>query len=276
MSHLERPPRKLCAIALLILVAVCVSSAAHAASILDLSSLNYDILSADGRQTLGHGRYLIDRRVDGIVLRGESHYLAGDYDLETDTLSAGSPTALPILEKYDHVFYSADGTLTRESHANFINASGSCIQHGAAESENSETIDFPHDTWAGASVLIPIQQFLMGGGAGELDLHVFNCTSQPSVYAVVVTVAPEPSGPDSPPGAVQVDARPHFGWYDMFIAPFVPKLNAWFNPERGWGFEGVAIARYYKGPQILIMRSASQSPEAARETVVVPPKEPKK
>ena len=258
------------------LAAIAFSSAAHAASLLDLSSLDYVIMSSNGRDTLGHGRYLIDRQKDAIVLRGESRYLTGEYDIEIATLSPGFPGALPTLEKFDHLFYSAGGAVTRESHANLTTALATCVEHGPdGPVVQSQTLDFPSDTWAGASVLIPIQQFLSGGGAGDLDLHVFNCTSKPSIYAVSVSVASQPSGwPYSAAGAVQVDVRPHFGWFDVFIAPFVPKLHAWFDPGDGWGFEGVAISRYYKGPQILIVRSDRQGGGSMHARANVPAAQP--
>ncbi len=242
--------------------------AALAASLLDAGSIDYSIMSPDGRLTLGHGRYTIDREKDTIVLHGESHYTTGEHDIETDVLSPGLSGGLPTLEKFDHLFYTAEGALTRASHADLITAFASCVDT-PDHIEQSQTLNFPQDTWAGASVLIPIQQFLQGGGAGTLNMHVFNCTSQPGIYAVTVSVASRPSGwPYSEAGAVQVNVKPHFGWFDMFIAPFVPKLNAWFDPGAGWGFEGVAIARYYKGPQVLIVRSDVGSGEGMQ--VLVP------
>jgi hypothetical protein len=235
------------------LVALALCSTARAASLLDAGSIEYTIMSRDGRSALGHGRYTIDREKDAIALRGESHYTSGEYDIETELLSPGFPGALPTLEKFDHTFYSAAGTVTRTAHADLTTAYASCTD-ASANLEPAQTLDFPSDTWAGASVLIPIQHFLQNGGQGDLQMNVFSCTAKPGIYAVIVSVASQASGwPWSPSDAVQVDVKPHFGWFDVFIAPWVPKLNAWFDPETGWGLEGVAIARYYKGPQVLIV-----------------------
>ena len=150
----------------------------------------------------------------------------------------------------------------RQSHADLNTSSASCMDSAPGGTVTEpETIEFPPDTWAGASILIPIQQFLQNGAGGDLGLHVFNCTSKPGVYSVTVSVVPRSSAwPYAKDGAVQVNVKPHFGWIDVFIAPFVPKLSAWFDPNRGWEFEGVAIARYYRGPQILIVRSARDTP----------------
>jgi hypothetical protein len=255
LSHLKRRKTGLFAIAIFSSVGFAFSHTARAESLLDAGAVDYEIMSPDGHVTLGHGRYTIERQKDTIVLHGESRYTTGEYDNEIDVLSPGLPGGLPTLEKFDHLFYSAEGVLTRASHADLTTALASCTDT-TAHIEQSQTLDFPSDTWAGASVLIPIQEFLQGGGEGKLNMNVFNCTSKPGIYPVTVTVASNPTSlPSAQGGAVEVEVKPHFGWFDVFIAPFVPKLNAWFDPGKGWGFEGVSIARYYKGPQILIVES---------------------
>jgi len=253
LPYLVRTPSSPFTSALAVLLVLALCGTARAASLLEGGSIDYTIMSRDGRSVLGHGHYTIDREKDAIALRGESRYATGEYDIETEMLSPGFPGALPTLEKFDHTFYSAAGTVTRTAHADLTTAYASCTDT-SANLEQAQTLDFPSDTWAGASVLVPIQHFLKNGGEGNVPLNVFSCTSKPAIYAVTVSVASQASGwPWSPTDAVQVDVKPHFGWLDVFIGPFVPKLNAWFNPETGWGLEGVAIARYYKGPQLLIV-----------------------
>lgn len=240
---------------------------ARAESLLDAGRVDYSIMSADGRVTLGHGRYTIDREKDAIVLHGESRYTSGEYDIETSVLSPGLAGGLPSLQKFDHVFYSAEGAITRASHADLTTGFASCSD-SLVQIEQSQTLDFPPNTWAGASVLVPIQQFLQSGGGDPLQMNVFNCTSKPAIYSVTVDEASRSSAWPYSSNEVQVNVKPHFGWYDMFLAPFVPKLNAWFDPGNGFGFEGVAIARYYKGPQILIVRNARETSGGAMQVLV--------
>ncbi|MBV8138267.1 MAG: hypothetical protein JO121_21960 [Deltaproteobacteria bacterium] len=264
LPHLVDPRGSPFTSALAVLLALALCGSARAASLLDGGPIDYTIMSRDGRSVLGHGRYTIDREKDAIVLSGESRYDSGEYDVETATLSPGFSGTLPSLEKFDRTFYSAAGTLTRAAHADLTTAYASCTQAGA-NPEPAQTLDFPSDTWAGASVLVPIQRFLQSGGEGNCSLNVFNCTSKPGIYAVTVTVASQASGwPWSPTDAVQVEVKPHFGWFDVFIEPWVPKLNAWFDPGTGWSFQGVAIARYYKGPEVLIVAGNSKSGRAVR------------
>jgi hypothetical protein len=55
--------------------------------------------------------------------------------------------------------------------------------------------------------------------------------------------------------ALRVEVRPDFGWLNVIIAPFVPKLHAWFDPNDGWAFVGDEAARYYKGPRIMLVKT---------------------
>jgi hypothetical protein len=252
------------------LIALAVCGIARAENLLELGALDYTIMTPDGRLGLGHGRYTITHQPDSIVLHGESRYTTGEYDIEDDVLSPGLPGGLPTLEKFDHLFYSPTGALVRAAHADTSKSMGSCVDT-IEHVEQAKSIGFPADTWAGASVLIPIQQFLEQGDGGTLNMHVFNCTSQPGVFAVSVSIAPRAAQlPLAASDVVQVNVKPHFGWYDLFLAPFVPKLNAWFDPRSGWAFEGVMIGRFYKGPQVLIVRSD----ELKNSAVVLPTASP--
>ena len=242
----------------------------HGESLLDAGRVDYAIMSADGHVKLGRGHYTIDREKGAIVLHGESRYTSGDYDIETSVLSPGLAGGLPSLLKFDHVFYSPEGSITRASHADLATGLASCLD-SVAQVEQSANLDFPPNTWAGASVLIPIQQFLQAGGGDPMQMNVFNCASKPAIYSVTVDQAARASAWPYSGNEVQVNVKPHFGWYDMFLAPFVPKLNAWFDPGNGFGFQGVAIARYSQGPQVLIVRNAGQASGGPMQVLVPTP-----
>jgi hypothetical protein len=83
----------------------------------------------------------------------------------------------------------------------------------------------------------------------------------------VVSVAVSPSAspihlPGYAPGAVEVDAKPDFGWLNIIVAPFVPKLHAWFDPGRDFEFVGALLARYYGGPEILMVAAPAHGESA--------------
>jgi len=253
-------------IASLLSVAALVSQApsgAFAADLLDRGPVKFNILNREGTATIGSSTYTADRNPDRIVLRGENRYLNGEFDLETEVFSPDSAGGFPNLVSFGHSFYNADGTPRLESHADFGSGIASCVEYRGPNLEpqvRTAAITFPSDTWAGASILLPIEQFLRGGGAGKLTLHVFSCAPSPKVFTVTITSA----GKTAPwrystAEPMQIDAKPDFGWLNILVAPFVPKLRAWFDPAHDWTMIGVSLARYYGGPEILMIRDEHSS-----------------
>ncbi len=117
-------------------------------------------------------------------------------------------------------------------------------------------LDLPDDTWAGASIVIPIQDLLRAGVKGESrPLHVFNCAPSPKIFAISVNFDPGNAVWTSYGAeAMRVEVRPEFGWWNIFVASFIPKLHAWFDPSDGWAFVGDEAARWYKGPKIMLVK----------------------
>jgi hypothetical protein len=60
--------------------------------------------------------------------------------------------------------------------------------------------------------------------------------------------------------------RPDFGWINVIIAPFVPKLHAWFDPAKEWAFVGDEAARYYQGTKIMLVKAQSVASPQLRST----------
>lgn len=239
------------------------------ASLLGVGSPDFVILSPDGARQIGTARYSVIRRGSALILLGKNRYEGGQYDIERMRLVPSGSGELPRLVDFNHVFYSSAGHVLIEAHADFATGLASCIdRRGGTAKMEAARLDFPRGTWAGASVLLPIQRFLRDGGHGKLSLNDFACAPGPKVVAVEVNPDPAPMRlPGYLPGAVEVDAKPDFGWLDFIAAPFVPKLHAWFDPGRDFEFEGAMLARYYGGPQILMVTE-----RAARRALSAPPR----
>ena len=125
--------------------------------------------------------------------------------------------------------------------------------------------DLPH--WRYET--LDLAPFLRAGDKGvSRPLHVFNCAPSPTIFAISVEVDPGSAvwtayGAE----AMRVEVRPDFGWLNVIVAAFVPKLHAWFDPNDGWAFVGDEAARYYKGPRIMLVKTrGSDSPGATRRT----------
>ncbi|MHB8382681.1 MAG: hypothetical protein ACYDC3_10145 [Candidatus Binataceae bacterium] len=246
------------------------AAAAPAVSLLGFTSADFEILDPANERVIGHARYAVTKEDGRILLHGDARYLDGQYDFESERFDT-SPGTSPILISGDHYFFLADGT--PEFRTNFDLKSGlaTCIDFRSQPPvrENAQ-LEMPPDIWMGASVMVPIREFLRRGGAGTFKMHVFSCAPSPKIFAVEVSITKiQTRSPLSRPDMVEVDFKPDFGWLNLLVAPFVPRLNAWFDPNQDWQFAGAALARFYKGPDILLAHPpAPTAPEdAARQAL---------
>ena len=259
-----------------ILVTLTVSASAKSAEPLDFRPSDVNILDADSGTLIGHGHYEVDRVGNQFVLHGENRYLSGEYDIEEDRLDATGDHSRPTLRRYRHDFYDAAGTLVVASHLDVETGLGVCgrVENGAM-SMTSEPLNFGADTYAGASILLPIQEFLRRGDInGTLDLHVFNCFPSPKLIAVrMKRVAKKQTWSQYPGELEEIDIKPNFGFFTIIVAPFVPKLAAWFDPTRDFLLVGAQLQRYYKGVKIILVRAhpANATTEANKRLASPPP-----
>jgi hypothetical protein len=240
---------------------------ASSANALSFPPTNFAILNPDTGAVIGRSRYRIDSAGDGATLRGENGYFDGQTDVEVARLKLSAEGKLPKLVEFDHTFYNADKSILKRSHLDLRSGSATCIDDsGGQKSDQSAVLDLPDDTWAGASIVIPIQDLLRAGVKGESrPLHVFNCAPSPKIFAISVNFDPGNAVWSSYGGeAMRVEVRPEFGWLNVFVASFVPKLHAWFDPNDGWAFVGDEAARWYKGPKIMLVKKRHEAAGAAQ------------
>jgi hypothetical protein len=48
--------------------------------------------------------------------------------------------------------------------------------------------------------------------------------------------------------------RPDLGALNLLIAPFMPTMDAWFNPAENWNYVGGEFDRYFRGPHVLTVQ----------------------
>lgn len=259
----NRISRKQILAALVILLIV--GSARRAlANALSFPATNFAIMNPDTGAIIGQSRYSVESIADGAILHGSSSFYDGQSDVETGKL-LGVGDGLPKLVEFDHTFYNADGTIQERSHADLRSGASTCSHTtGGSPSDASAVLQFPEDTWAGASVVIPIQHFLRASDKVLPSLHVFNCAPDPKVFAISLQTDPgtavwTPYGGQT----LRVEVRPDFGWLNVIIASFVPKLHAWFDPANDWAFVGDESARYYKSTKVMLVKSrgAASAPQ---------------
>src|ERR1700683_550929 len=236
---------------------------------------DFNILDAGTGKLIGNGHYVVDRLGNQFVLHGENHYLTGEYDLEEDKLSAieiNNPST-PALLSFRHDFYNAAGTLVVAGRLDTETSLGVCgkVENGTMNLKSAQ-LKFPADTYAGASVLLPIQDFVRRDSSGPLNLHVFNCAPSPKLIAVVVKRGVRKlSWADYPGELEKVDIKPNFGFFTVIVTPFIPKLAAWFDPSHDSLLVGAQLERYYKGAKIILVRARLADATSAANRSPLPP-----
>ena len=244
------------------------ATSAFSAETFSFPPTSFEILNPATGVAMGRARYRIESTPDGGILRGENGYFDGQTDVEIAHIQFRSG-GQPKLTEFDHTYYNPDKSILKRSHVDLKTGAGTCIDNSNGQkSEQSEVLTIPDDTWAGASIVIPIQNFLRAGDKGiSRPLHAFSCAPTPKIFSISVDIDPGPAiwttyGAE----AMRVQVRPDFGLLDFIVAAFVPKLHAWFDPANGLDFIGDEAARYYKGdPIMLVKRPAIDGPDGTRK-----------
>lgn len=223
---------------------------------LDFPPTDYVVRSVDGLHIIGHAHFAVTKELDRLItVRGDYRFLDGEYDNDEATLQPSGDSSLPRLVRSHHVFFHADGSPDRESRTDVAAGTGSCtIYENGQPQVSSAQLVFPADTFAGDAVILPLQRFLKDGGNGSISFHDFNCIPGPKLLKVTARAHPASPWFYYPGALTQVDVEPDFGWINLLIAPFLPHLQAWFDPAEDWFFVGGQSARYYKGLKYLMVR----------------------
>jgi hypothetical protein len=248
--------RQLTIAAFAIVLTIACTRSAFSTEAFSFPPTNFAILNPTTAVAMGRARYRIESTPDGGILRGENGYFDGQTDVETAHIEFASG-GQPKLTEFDHTYYNPDKSILRRAHVDLKTGAGTCIDNSNGQkSEQSEVLTIPDDTWAGASIVIPIQNFLRAGDHGiSRPLHAFSCAPTPKIFSISVDIDPGPAvwttyGKE----AIRVEVRPDFGLLNVIVAAFVPKLHAWFDPAQGLDFIGDEAARYYKGDPIMLVK----------------------
>jgi hypothetical protein len=264
---LGRRGQAVCATILLAILSRSLTGAAPAPPLLGLSGGDYTILRPGSSEVLGHARYTFERAGTNEVLHGEDRYLDGEYDIETDHLARSALSGAPSLAAYEHRFYAAGGMPMMSVSFDVKSGTAVCVHYigGQAETQ-SQSLTFPADTYAGASLLIPIAYGLLRNEGDRISAHFFTCAPGPRLLAIQGKTRAGLRWAHDNGAAVAVEVRPSLGWWDFLVAPFVPKVRAWFDPADGFSYLGGEIQRYYRGPVVELVRDrkAGGNPPSTR------------
>ena len=231
---------------------------ARSASQPDFSGLQFNILSPDGKRTIGSTRFIVLRSNSTEEIKGETRYLDGERDSEDVRLDVEDTPSMLKLDTYQHSFFNADGTLHMVDTLNAKSGVASCTSYTSGKMKvRKSRLDVPADSYAGASGLMMMVTKLRHGSR-EIRFHAFACAPGPEIFSVKASL-PDRSEhwPFYSGDLFRLDMRPDLGALNLLIAPFLPTMDAWFSPADNWNYVGGEFDRYFRGPHVLTVRVPS-------------------
>jgi hypothetical protein len=232
-----------------------VASEANPASTLDFQALELNILSPDGKQKIGSTHFRVARDRSAEVIKGETKYLDGEYDNEKERIVWGSGDSAPRLDAYEHWFFNADGSPRMVDRLDTKTAMASCASYTVDGMRvRTSRFDVARDTFAGSSSLMMVVRNLRRG-IREIKFHAFACAPGPKILAVEASLPPRREQWSLYRGnLVRLDFHPDLGVLSLLVGPFIPKMDAWFNPDDNWNYVGGEFDRYFRGPHVVSVR----------------------
>ena len=221
----------------------------------EFGRLELNVLSPDGTHVIGSTRFTVWREDETEEIIGETRYLNGESDNEVDHLDVRGTDSRPRLDSYEHSFYRADGSIAMLDTLDAKTGIASCTSYSKGDAKvRKSKLDVPGDTFTGASELMLIVGSLRQG-VREIKFHAFACVSGPRIFAVETTRPVRRERWSLYPGdLVRLDMRPDLGALNLLVAPFMPTMDAWFNPNDNWNYVGGEFDRYFRGPHVLTVR----------------------
>jgi hypothetical protein len=248
--------------ALTVLVTLSMSTGVEAVAqgTFDLSPMDVTIFAPDGGRPIGYGHYNLAHLGGVDIVEGENKYLNGEHDREEQMVRPAIGVMPPVLVNFQHQFFNPDGSTQFIDSLDARTGHASCKRFDSPLPDIRETtLEVPADTYAGSAQLM----FVVGRlreGASKIGFHSFNCIPDPRIIAIKASPMSGVVTWSMYPGKLmKMEMTPDFGWLNIFIAPFIPRIYGWFDPAERFQFVGGQFDRYYKGRHILIVRARSQA-----------------
>jgi hypothetical protein len=189
------------------------------------------ILSSSGK-TIGMSRFTVVDENTKEKVAGESRYTSGEHDNEVVWLKLTRGASAPPLESYEHWFFDAHNSPFLHDTLNVRTGIATCTSYsGSQPYVQKSQLAIPADTYAGAAELVKVMDDLRRGNR-QITFHAFACVPGPRIFAIKASVPARTERWSFYPGdLVRLDMKPDLGLLNVIIAPFVPKMDAWFAPK---------------------------------------------
>ena len=255
---------------MLMLMAVFVVRVSNAAAMVDLKTLlaspvDLTIYSADHKLVIGHARYIIKEAGKVVEVNGDSHYLDGERDWERVRMEHQPGNPLPVVTSFEVNFLAADGSVQLIEKADFKSGEASCRWSSQLQdSPYEDSLEFPPDTYAGATSVVPLE-YALKKGVQSVHFHVFDCMPKPAVLAIDAKLENGAVRWSYYPGDLaQMGLTPDLGWLNVVAKPFIPDISVWFDPSDGYQYVGAAKNRFYRGRSQILVRNNGHTVNAQK------------
>jgi hypothetical protein len=242
------------------------AAASHAAEGVDLKTLlaspvDLTIYSADRQLVIGHAHYVIKEAGPNVEVNGDTRYLDGERDWERVHMEHQPGNPLPVVTSFQVNFLAADGSVQLTEKADFKSGQASCRWNSQLEENPYEdTLEFPSDTYAGATSVVPLE-YALKKGEQSVHFHVFDCMPKPAVLAIDAKLENGTVRWSYYPGDLaQMGLTPDLGWLNVVAKPFIPNIAVWFDPKEGYRYVGATKDRFYRGRSQIMVRNTAQGP----------------
>jgi hypothetical protein len=226
----------------------------------DFRALQLKILNPETNQMIGSTRFMVSHDGSTEEVKGASTYLNGERDDESERLYVAGPGSAPRLETYEHSFFNADGSLHMVDTLDAKSGAASCTTYASGNRKvHKSQLNVPADSFAGASELMMVVASLRHG-MHQINFHAFACVPWPELFSVEASVPAQSEHWQLYPGSlIRLDMRPDLGALNFVMAPFMPTMDAWFDPDDNWNYVGGEFDRYFRGPHVLTVRASPAS-----------------
>jgi hypothetical protein len=241
------------------------ASPAWAASY-DLRGVRFAVLNEDGTRVIGSESFAVQQANGESVLIGRGAFADGESDVERDELRPSNGSDVPLLVRFEHVFFNADGSRKIAGSADLRTGQASCSTYDNGQQHQLDSqIQFPGDTYAGASIVMAMQHALRRD-LHDFSFHVFDCAPGPKMAAVEVTSVDEHGAWAYHSGDLaKAEITAHMSVIGAgLIEGLLPHRNVWFDPNAGWEYIGGKIHRYFADSQkVLLVRQPALPRDAS-------------
>jgi hypothetical protein len=247
-------------VAMLILAVLSTGGVSNAAATVDLKTLlaspvDVTIYGADRKLVIGHAQYLIKEAGKIVEVTGDTRYLDGERDWERIGMEYQTGNPLPVVTSFQANYLGADGAPQLAEKADFKSGDGSCHWSGQEDSLYQDSLEFPPDTYAGATSVVPLE-YALKKGEQTVRFHVFDCTPKPTVFAIDAKLTDGVAHWSYHPGELaQMGLTPDLGWLNLVARPFIPNISVWFDPRDDYQYVGAAKDRFYRGRSQILVRT---------------------